>query len=192
MFALAARLTTIGSISATVPVLLIKAPMAAVTSMTRMNSFSSLLPANPRMRLLTILASPVWKIAPPTTNSPIIMMTIGLANPASASSGVSIWKTSRPSSAHSATRSERTRPFIKKTADSTRIASVIYIISVVSCRMTPDVKERNPSFNYHAAAVLPQDGIACHFAVFGISNGRVCSRMRSPSGASGVLSLCAT
>jgi len=57
--ALSAKLTTIGSIKATVPVLLTKAPMAEVTSITSKKSFSSLLPASFKMRELIILASPV-------------------------------------------------------------------------------------------------------------------------------------
>ena len=42
---LAAKLTTIGSINATVPVLLTKAPMAEVTNMTKRKSRVSLFPA---------------------------------------------------------------------------------------------------------------------------------------------------
>ena len=45
MLALTAMLTTIGSISATVPVLLTNAPIKAVTSMINMNSLISLVPA---------------------------------------------------------------------------------------------------------------------------------------------------
>ena len=59
MFALKAKLTTIGNIRATVPVLLTNAPIAAVTSITRMNSFSSLLPAILNIFALIILANPV-------------------------------------------------------------------------------------------------------------------------------------
>ena len=86
----AARLTTIGSIRATVPVLLTKAPMAEVTSMTSRNSLVSLLPASFRILELIILASPVWKMAPPTMNRPAIMITTELEKPESASAGVSI------------------------------------------------------------------------------------------------------
>ena len=91
----AAKLTTIGSIRATVPVLLTKAPMAEVTAMMRINRRSSLFPASLRMRELSILASPVWKMAPPTTNRPTIIMTTELENPDKASSGVRIWNISR-------------------------------------------------------------------------------------------------
>ena len=73
--ALYARLTTIGSMRATVPVLLTKAPMNPVTSITSRKSLVSLLPASFRIFELIILASPVWKIAPPTTNRPIIIIT---------------------------------------------------------------------------------------------------------------------
>ena len=44
-----AMLTTMGSIRATVPVLLTKAPTAVVASITSTNSFFSLLPASPTM-----------------------------------------------------------------------------------------------------------------------------------------------
>ena len=86
----AARLTTIGSMRATVPVLLTNAPMAEVTSMTSRNSRVSLLPASFRILELIILASPVWNMAPPTMNRPAIMITTELEKPESASAGVSI------------------------------------------------------------------------------------------------------
>ena len=88
--ALAAMLTTIGSMRATVPVLLTKAPMAEVPSITSRKRRVSLLPARRRSLELIIFASPVWKMAPPTMNSPAIMMTTELENPDRASDGVSI------------------------------------------------------------------------------------------------------
>ena len=103
--------------------------MADVTSITSKKSFVSLLPANFISLELIILASPVWKIAPPTTKSPIIITTTLLENPERASAGVSILKTNRATSEHKATISERTRPFTKKTTDSSRIKRVIIIIS---------------------------------------------------------------
>ena len=57
--ALIARLTTIGSISATVPVLLTNAPMAEVTNITNRNNRISLVPASLRIRELIIFANPV-------------------------------------------------------------------------------------------------------------------------------------
>ena len=57
--ALAAMLTTIGSIRATVPVLLTKAPMAEVPSMTSKKSRVSLFPASLSNLELIILANPV-------------------------------------------------------------------------------------------------------------------------------------
>ena len=57
--ALTARLTTIGSINATVPVLLTKAPIAEVTSITNKKSRNSLLPASFNILLLIIFANPV-------------------------------------------------------------------------------------------------------------------------------------
>ena len=90
MPALMAMLTTIGSIKATVPVLLTNAPMADVASITNKKSRNSLFPASFNILLLIILASPVWKIPPPTTKRPTIMITTELENPESASSGVRI------------------------------------------------------------------------------------------------------
>ena len=86
----AAMLTTMGSIRATVPVLLTNAPMPAVANITSRNSFNSLFPASFNILALIIFASPVWKMPPPTTNSPTIMMTTELEKPASPSSGVNI------------------------------------------------------------------------------------------------------
>ena len=85
----AAILTTIGSMRATVPVLLTKAPMKAVTSITSRNSLVSLVPASFMTCPPIILASPVWKIPPPTMNRPTIMITVEFENPASPSAGVS-------------------------------------------------------------------------------------------------------
>ena len=125
--AAAAMLTTMGSIRATVPVLLTKAPMAAVTTMTRMNSRSSLFPASFSMRELIILARPVWKMAPPTTNSPTIMTTTELENPERASSGVRIWNRRRAVSEHKATMSERTFPLAKNMAERTSMMTVVHM-----------------------------------------------------------------
>ena len=127
ILALAAMLTTIGSMRATVPVLLTNAPIKAVTIMINMNNFNSLFPARRSILLLIILANPVLKIAPPTTNNPTIMMTIGLEKPESASSGVSMLNTINKTRAHRATRSERNFPLTKKTADRASIISVVII-----------------------------------------------------------------
>ena len=121
-------LTTIGSMRATVPVLLTNAPMAEVTTITRMNSLGSLFPASFSMRELIIFARPVWKMAPPTTKRPIIMITTLLENPDRASSGVSTPVTIRAMREHSATMSDRTLPETKN-AD-----AIIRIIMVTSIR----------------------------------------------------------
>lgn len=81
MLPLVAMLTTIGNIKATVPVLLTKAPIAVVVSMTSRKSRVSLSPARCIILPLIILASPVWNTAPPTTKSPTIIMTTELENP---------------------------------------------------------------------------------------------------------------
>ena len=79
------------------------------------------------MRPLIILASPVWKIAPPTTNRPTIMITTLFEKPESASSGVSMPKAISSMSAHRATTSERILPTAKKAAVTARIIRVINI-----------------------------------------------------------------
>ena len=90
MPAVAAMLTTIGSMRATVPVLLTNIPIAEVTIITRRNSLSSLFPASDITLLPIIFARPVWKIPPPTMNRPIIIITVVLEKPARASAGLSI------------------------------------------------------------------------------------------------------
>lgn len=77
---------------------------------------------------LIFFASPVWKIAPPTTKRPIIITTILLEKPLSASCGVKIPATIRASKAHNATISERNLPEIKNIMLKARIANVIIII----------------------------------------------------------------
>ena len=80
-----AMLTTMGIISATVPVLLTKAPMAEVTMTTSRNIRVSLPAASFIIFWLTALARPVCKMAPPTTNRPTIMMMTVDEKPARAS-----------------------------------------------------------------------------------------------------------
>ena len=128
MLPLIAILTTIGIIRATVPVLLTKAPINEVTNITNTNSFTSLSPASFSILLLIILAKPVWKIAPPTTKSPIIITTTLSENPDRASSGVSIPKSTSKTKAHIATKSERTFPLINSNDDTNNIIRVVYII----------------------------------------------------------------
>ena len=124
---LIAILTTIGIIMATVPVLLTKAPIMAVTTITSTKSLVSLLPASFMSLELIIFARPVWNIAPPTTNRPIIMTMTLFEKPESASSGVSIFMSISDTSAQSATISERTFPFMKKKTESRRTAIVSII-----------------------------------------------------------------
>ena len=61
----------------------------------------------------------------PTTNSPTIITTTGLAKPESASAGVSMPNISKASRAQSATISDLTLPLMKKTHETISIASVI-------------------------------------------------------------------
>ena len=88
--AYAAILTTIGSISATVPVLLTKPPIKAVTSITIRKSRVWLVPASFMTCPPIIFARPVWKIPPPTMKRPIIIITVVLEKPARPSDGVRI------------------------------------------------------------------------------------------------------
>ncbi len=124
-----AMLTTMGIMSATVPVFETKAPMPAVTSTTSRNRRRSLPPASFIIFWLTALANPVWNMAPPTTNSPAIIMTTVDEKPENASSGVSIPKKSNAERAHSATMSERTLPAMNITMVMNRMISVV----VMSC-----------------------------------------------------------
>ena len=60
-------------------------------------------------------------------NSPTIIITVELEKPESPSSGVSIWNISSASSAHRATRSDRTFPLTKKMIET---ASIIMVTSI--------------------------------------------------------------
>ena len=88
--------TTIGSINATVPVLLINAPTIATMTSSKIKRRSSLSPDHFNSRFPAIPASPVLKIPAPTTNSPAIIMTTEFENPASASAGVKIFNITKP------------------------------------------------------------------------------------------------
>ena len=88
--AAAAILTTIGSIRATVPVLLTNIPIADVTIITRRKRRSSLLPARVITLLPIIFARPVWKIPPPTMKRPTIIITVVFEKPERASDGLNI------------------------------------------------------------------------------------------------------
>ena len=131
ILALAARLTTMGSIKATVPVLLTKAPIPAVTNITSRNRRNSLFPAIPIILPPIIRASPVWNTAPPTTKRPIIIITTEFEKPERASCGVRMPKSIRQMRAHKATMSERTLPKAKNTADTARITRVTPIYGIV-------------------------------------------------------------
>ena len=119
-----AMLTTMGNIRATVPVLLTKAPTTEVVIMSNTKSRVSLLPANPIMLVPIRLAKPVPKMPPPTTKRAAIIITMGLENPANASSGLSTPVSTRANAAHTATRSERMRPLTKSMAEMARIIRV--------------------------------------------------------------------
>lgn len=124
IFALMAMLATIGIIIATVPVLLTNAPMNEVTAITSTKRRVSLLPASLMSFELIIFARPVWKIAPPTTKRPTIIITDVLEKPAKASWGFSIPRIINDASAHSAIMSERILPDMKNTIVSARMMRV--------------------------------------------------------------------
>ena len=125
--AAAAMLTTIGSMRATVPVLLTNIPMAAVTIITSRKSLMGLFPASTMTLLPIILASPVWKIPPPTMNRPTIMITVVFEKPANPSAGVIIWARRRARRAQMATRSDLTFPLTKRAAATRSIINVVII-----------------------------------------------------------------
>ena len=127
--------TTMGIIRATVPVLLTKAPMIAVTSITSMKRAMSLPPASDIIFRLAALASPVWSMPPPTTNSPTIIITTGLEKPANASAGVSIPQSIITTSAHRATMSALSLPM-------TNITTVTMSIIIVSVISSAKIRER--------------------------------------------------
>ena len=124
---LIAILTTMGIMIATVPVLLTNAPIKDVTTITNTKRRVSLLPARRMSLELIIFANPVWNMAPPTTNSPTIIMTTVLEKPARASSGVRMSSTMSAASAHSATMSERIFPVMKNTIVKSRMTNVSII-----------------------------------------------------------------
>ena len=120
----AAILMMMGIMRATVPVLLTKAPINEVTIITSRNVSVSL-PCDRAMSFCPVsLASPVCIMAPPTTKSPTIMMTMGEEKPARASAGVSIPEIIRAASAAIATMSALTLPQIN-------MATVVMSIRIV-------------------------------------------------------------
>ena len=131
-FALEAILTTMGSMRATVPVLLTKAPMTAVTSITTISITVSLVPTVLRILPLIVFANPVCRIAPPTMKRPIIIMITGLEKPDRASAGVNTLVRISDSKVHSATMSERIFPITKKIAETANI-TIGVIIDEYSC-----------------------------------------------------------
>ena len=85
---------------------------------------------------LIIFASPVLKIPAPTTKSPTIIMTTGLENPESASSGVSTPVSRSASREPSATTSERILPLtnnIQERASTMRVIADGDIIDIRPC-----------------------------------------------------------
>lgn len=99
-------------IIATVPVLLTKAPINEVANTTKMKALVSLPLANCEMLLPTVCANPVCSMAPPTTNSHTIIMTIDDENPLNASLVVRIPVAVSTMRADKATISPRTLPHI--------------------------------------------------------------------------------
>lgn len=123
----AAMLTMMGIIRATVPVLLTKAPIVEVVSMTSRKAFVSLPFAMPIMRSPAARARPVCRIAPPTTKSPAIMMTTEEEKPDKASVGVRMPDRMSTTRADKATISLLTRPQMNRAMVSTSTMRVIVI-----------------------------------------------------------------
>ena len=65
-------------------------------------------------------------------NSPTIMITVVLENPASASLGTNIWNSSSANKAHRATKSDLTLPLTNSAAEINRIITVVIIIYYTS------------------------------------------------------------
>lgn len=161
----AAILMMMGIIRATVPVLLTKAPINAVASMTTMNVKVSLPFAIFISLLPTVCASPVRRMAPPTTNRPTIMATIVDENPARASVGVRIPVQSKVANAEMATTSERMRPQTKKATVRIRTINVTVIgccCVLFECKMNLRTKvtlflqtTRSHEFNLVICAYCP-------------------------------------
>jgi hypothetical protein len=123
------RLTTIGNNKATVPEFETKAPIPDVTNIIRINMRSSLPPAIRNIFELIIRARPVWKMAPPTTNRPTIIITTGLENADNASCGVITPPNIKHNNETKATTSDRTLPTTKATAVKTK-TTIVYIITL--------------------------------------------------------------
>ena len=121
----AAMETTMGSISATVPVLLTNPPIRPVARTTTRNRRVGLPLPRRDSRAPIIFASPVLKMAPPTINSPTIMMTIGFENPDRASCVVRMPVRVSTSKAIRAMISARILPHTKPAAASTRVTRVM-------------------------------------------------------------------
>ena len=138
-----------GSISATVPVLLTNAPIPAVTSIVSTSRRNSLFPAIFTILPPIILASPVLKMAPPTTKSPTIITTMELEKPESACSGPRMPNTIRHNREHNATISERILPWTNRMAETPRIISVVNISNQYSSW------KREPFLTYPAPPCRP-------------------------------------
>lgn len=122
-------LTTMGIINATVPVLLTKAPIKDVLSITSKNALRSLPLASDIIRLPPSRARPVCNNAPPTTNNPTIIITTGEANPARASEGESTPVNINTHKAATAVTSLRHLPHINIATVSVKVIIVIAIVA---------------------------------------------------------------
>ena len=113
--------------------------MTDVTITTSRKSAISLPPANFIIRPPTAFAKPVCIMAPPTTKSPTIIITVD-EKPEKASTGVRIPNKSKAESAQSATMSERSLPIANINTVRTNImrVTVIAVVFIVIIKAKQD------------------------------------------------------
>jgi hypothetical protein len=112
---------TTGTMTATVPVELMKADRVATRIMMMTMRRTWLSPASLAGRRPMAWATPVWKRPSPTTKRAAIMMTTGSAKPASASTGVRMPVTVRARRARTATTSRRSLSLMNRRTVPTRM-----------------------------------------------------------------------
>jgi hypothetical protein len=85
---------------------------------------------------LTVSARPVSIAAPPTIKRAAIVITIGLENPAKASSGVSILNKVNPTTTPSATKSDDSHSVINRRIAPANIPNVTQAANVIELLIT--------------------------------------------------------
>ena len=121
----AAKLTTIRSIRATVPVLLTKAPMAEVTAMMRINRRSSLFSGQFENARTEHFGQSGLEDGPSDDKQADHHNDYGVGEPRQGFFRVRIWNISRATKAHNATMSERIFPLTKNMAERIKMQRVV-------------------------------------------------------------------